>query len=116
MRRLLVLLFALLLPLQFAWGVTAAYCQHETATSQGAAHFGHHEHVHHGELKKPASGKLVIDNDCGACHGSGTAAASVGLAVADTLPVMEQAVGGLTLGHPSAPGGPPDRPQWIRLA
>jgi len=117
MRRLLVLVFALLLPLQFAWGVAAAYCQHEVSTSQGAAaHFGHHEHVHHGEPKKPAAGKLVIDSDCGACHGSGTAAPSVAISVTDALPVMEKASGSLTLGHPSAPGGPPERPQWIRLA
>ena len=116
MRRLLVLVFALLLPLQLAWGVAAAYCQHESPTTQSAAHFGHHEHVHHGELKKPAGTKLVIDNDCGACHGSGTAALSVVVSVTDAMQTMERAAASLPLGHPSPPGGPPDRPQWISLA
>ncbi len=115
MRRSLVLLFALLLPLQFAWGVAAAYCQHESSTSQGAAHFGHHEHVHKGELKKAAGVKLVVDNDCGVCHGSTAAVPNLAVAL-DAIPATEEAVSSLTRGHPSAPGGPPDRPQWIRLA
>ncbi len=106
----------LLLPLQFAWGVAAAYCQHEGSASQGAGHFGHHEHVHQGELKKMAGSKLVVDNDCGVCHGSGAGAPSVTALATDTMPMTQKATGVLTLGHPSAPGGPPDRPQWIRLA
>ena len=116
MRRLLVLLFAFLLPLQFAWGVAAAYCQHESPTSQAAAHVGHHEHVHKGELEKPAGGKLVVDNDCGVCHGSGTAASSVQVSASEFRPATVQATGVLILGHPSAPEGAPERPQWIRLA
>ncbi|MET0519921.1 MAG: cation efflux protein, CzcI family [Burkholderiaceae bacterium] len=116
MRRLLVLVFALLLPLQFAWAGAAAYCQHENTPPQGTAHLGHHEHVHKGEQGKPAGAKPVLDNDCGVCHGAGTAAlvgaASAGAAIA----AIEWAAGVGVPGHPSAPGGPPERPQWPHLA
>ena len=59
----LLVALSLLLPLQVAWGAAAAYCEHET-TTQGAKHFGHHQHehkadVHDAEAKKPMVKKLV---------------------------------------------------------
>ena len=119
MKRLFVLLVALLLPLQLAWGLAATYCQHET-TAEGARHFGHHTHVHT-EAKpdagnKAAAGKLVADFDCGFCHASPAAA----LPAFEALPeAPATAAPPLALGElrpPSAPQRAPDRPQWPRLA
>ncbi|MDY0745996.1 cobalt-zinc-cadmium resistance protein [Paucibacter sp. R3-3] len=122
MKRLFVLLVALLLPFQLAWGVAATYCQHET-TPQQARHFGHHTHVHT-EAKpdggktagKLAGAKLAADFDCGFCHASPAAA----LPAFEALPeAPATAVPPLALGDlrpPSAPQRAPDRPQWPRLA
>lgn len=44
MRRCLVLVLLLWLPLQFSWAAAAGYCGHEQR--KGAAHFGHHAHQH----------------------------------------------------------------------
>ncbi len=117
MVRLVALLLALLLPLQFAWGAAAAYCQHETGT-QAARHFGHHAHEHPADAgaKKPAGTKLAVDNDCMACHASGTALAGE---LPACLPALAQ-TGRLAAppldAHTSAPARAPDRPQWRRLA
>lgn len=66
MRRLVLLVLAVLLPLQFAWGAVAGYCQHESGGR--SHHFAHHEHVHKAESEKAADGKLVQDHNCGSCH------------------------------------------------
>lgn len=77
MRRWLPLLLIALLPLQFTWAATAAYCQHErTANTQ---HIGHHEHEHKDRAEQSVSSKekaekssvlssKVADSDCGYCH------------------------------------------------
>ena len=45
MRRLIAVLMFALLPFQFSWSAVAAYCMHESSTSQ-SQHLGHHEHQH----------------------------------------------------------------------
>jgi len=72
MRRLLVVLMLVILPLQFSWAAAATYCRYETS---GAAvrHFGHHEHKHASSSAQVAKGtkaKLLngSDCDCGFCH------------------------------------------------
>jgi hypothetical protein len=119
MSRLVALLFALLLPLQFAWGAAASYCQHEPAR-EVSQHFGHHEHVHKAgaatDGKKSADTKLAADNDCTACHAAGSAAPS------ESAAGMEPSVATRRMTFPSAPSlssalaRAPDRPQWLRLA
>ncbi|MCB5185961.1 hypothetical protein LG201_12175 [Methylobacillus gramineus] len=42
MKKLLLTLMILLLPLHSVWSIAAGYCQHDAADSQ--AHFGHHTH------------------------------------------------------------------------
>lgn len=115
MKRFFVLLLAVLLPLQFAWGAAAAYCEHET-TMQGAAHFGHHQHVHKANAEHgKALGKLVADHDCSFCN-TGTAALlptfgappqSAFVVLSQELPPEQR--------RPSALQRAPDRPQWLRL-
>jgi hypothetical protein len=70
MRRRLLLILILLLPLQLSWAAVASYCQNDSA--QTRTHFGHHEHQ---SGKKSAAGKdhgtkSLADNDteCGLCH------------------------------------------------
>ena len=118
MSRLVALLFALLLPLQFAWGAAASYCQHEPAR-EVSQHFGHHDHVHKADAtedKKVTDTKLVGDNDCTSCHAAGSAALS------ESAAGMEPPVATRRMTFPSAPSlssalaRAPDRPQWLRLA
>ncbi len=114
MYRLVALLFALLLPLQFAWGVAAAYCQHETAVQ--TAHFGHHAHEHQAEPKKPVSVKLVVDNDCTACHATCSMAACEAPSRLEALVLTRRLAIPALDAHASALARAPDRPQWLRLA
>lgn len=74
MRRSLLILLLLWLPLQFAWGAAASFCQHEEG--QGISHFGHHTHKHQGKSTS-ASGESTPDKkqtlagedfDCDYCH------------------------------------------------
>ncbi|MBU0588332.1 MAG: DUF2946 family protein [Gammaproteobacteria bacterium] len=67
MRRLLLILFLLALPLQFTWGAAARYCSHETVDS--VSHFGHHSHVHQTAVSDSAEPLASGDDtDCGYCH------------------------------------------------
>lgn len=114
MFRLVALLLALLLPLQFAWGVAAAYCQHET-TAQ-AAHVGHHTHEHKAEAKKPAAAKLAADGDCAACHATCIAVGCEAVARLEGLVLNGRLAAPLQGAYASAPARAPDRPQWPCLA
>lgn len=116
MKQLVAIILAVLLPLQFAWGAAAAYCQHETAP--GVHHFGHHTHVHADGKHdaKTAGGKLFVDSDCGFCHASPAAMLPDVSAVkpASTLASVPPVLGDIK--RASAPQRAPDRPQWPRLA
>jgi len=117
MYRLVALLLALLLPLQFTWGAAAAYCQHETSV-QTAKHIGHHAHEHKADegAKKPASVKLTVDNDCTACHATCSAVACEAPASMEALALTSRLAAPTFDAHASAPTRAPDRPQWRRLA
>jgi len=125
MRRLLILLFAIVLPLQFTWASAAAYCDHgreqqrEHATGDAPGwHFGHHAHQHEGDgggTKSKAAAKLP-DADCAVCHFAGTNV---------MLPVTAQPASHLfvtlryrmlPVDYGSIPARTPDRPQWPRIA
>ena len=114
MSRLVALLFSLLLPLQFAWGAAASYCQHEP-TREVPPHFGHHEHVHKADAKKATDTTLAGDKDCSSCHAAGSAA--LGESGADMEPpvAMRRMTFPPALVHSSAIARAPDRPQWLRL-
>ncbi|SPC20176.1 cation efflux protein, CzcI family [Cupriavidus taiwanensis] len=124
MQRLLLVLLALVLPLQFAWAGAAAYCGHEVAAS-AKAHFGHHEHRHQAgsgmqdPSADPAQDKAKLnlaDPDCGVCH-----IASLPFARADAqdLPALRRVELAPPVPQPrfsSHSARAPDRPQWPRLA
>lgn len=129
MQRLILILLALVLPLQFAWAGAAAYCRHEVAAASAKGHLGHHEHQHkaNGGNQDKAAGQAgdkaqdnaklgVPDPDCGVCH-----IASLPFARADAPDV--QAIRRVELARPAPQPGfsshsarAPDRPQWPRLA
>lgn len=118
MRRILILLLALLLPLQLAWAGAAAYCGHEKGAAS-SRHFGHHSHAHQERTAAghaDGEGAKLPDLDCAMCHFAG----SHGLVPATD---WSAAPGVATLQyHPlattwrSALARAPDRPQWSRPA
>lgn len=112
-----------MLPLQFSWAAVGMYCEHET---DGAGHFGHHEHQHkadagpHSDLlseademgdKAPGS----MDLDCGHCHGQ----CSVMLTLpAEPPELLSTATLSATTNEAGGAHAPtrPERPQWLHLA
>jgi len=115
MRRFLLTLLMFLLPFQFAWSATAAYCQHESSAAVEAQHFGHHEHSHK-ETGKTSGNKLAVDSDCGFCHGGGLPVLMQATSMQVTTSVDPSVLTADLAPPPSAPSRAPDRPQWLRLS
>lgn len=69
-KKYLLILLMLILPVQYSWSAAAVYCQHE----QGSPfHFGHHAHEHKVKAENGGShgkvGKVgMADTDCEYCH------------------------------------------------
>lgn len=95
MRRFVLILMMVLLPLQWSWAAAASVCGHE----QGKAHFGHHEHKHASSVETTAEPGHVEDGtaasyhpDCQVCHGIGsacmTSSAEVGAAWSSSRPPL----------------------------
>lgn len=114
MRRWLVLLFVVLLPLQFAWSAASAYCQHETDERQ-SQHFGHHFHVHEDGAKTTTASKLMADADCATCHATGAPLIAMKSDVRDFSATSTAAFHLAMRPFSSALVRAPDRPQWLRL-
>jgi len=113
MKRLLLLLLTLLLPLQFSWAALSPYCgdEHETVAAH-ALHDGHGGH-HHADADAPDGSDAAPD--CGHCHGHLT---PLPLAQAQAprlrLPMLWLEDGAAAT---LARAGPrPERPQWAALA
>jgi len=76
MRRWLLIFLLLVLPFQFSWAASAAYCQHERDAQP--AHWGHHEHepdrradssrTDDDAQKSPGIQPNAVLGDCAACH------------------------------------------------
>lgn len=62
-KKLLIILMLLALPLQFTWAAAAIYCQHERATANANAHFGHHQHQDDTELPGDNPQSLKVHKD-----------------------------------------------------
>jgi hypothetical protein len=73
MRRWLIYVLIVLMPVQLTWAAAAPYCGHET-TAAAADHVGHHEHQHDASLDVSppaddgAAAAPVLDSDCAFCH------------------------------------------------
>ncbi|WP_404299887.1 hypothetical protein [Alicycliphilus denitrificans] len=117
MRRLLLVLLLVFIPLQSVWAAAAAYCSHEAAPS--AVHFGHHVHQHHGDDDGDKAGtslaKTALDMDCHACHSMANAlhqdASATPLWVQDM-----QLAPPLRFTLPTPSPQRPERPNWPPLA
>jgi hypothetical protein len=136
-RRFLAIVLLALLPLQFSWAAVASYCKHET---QGAGHFGHHDHdhAHHAGASSDAGQAAdltadasltpnetgsaegdkapgAMDLDCGHCHGTCSAMLTWPLGMPD---VPSTAPPSATLDESGGAHAPtrPERPQWLPLA
>ncbi len=108
MSRWLLVLIALLLPLQLAWAGVAAYCgdSHELAVAHG---------LHHQHEQADASGDEPAAPDCGHCHGH-VSALPLRLPSLQATDARQQAQ---VLPSPPFSGlAPPrpERPQWQYLA
>jgi hypothetical protein len=111
MRKLIAILFILILPLQLTATASAAYCQHEQ-DSQAKQQLGHHAHEHKANQSADAgdSGdnpvKVGYDADCPSCHAFGIQA------VVSPMHTMFSATGGQAIPHDRAyvPDALPDAP------
>lgn len=67
-KKLLIILMLMVLPLQFSWAAAAAYCQHEI--NPATTHYGHHEHKHPASVEKSNDKEksAQVHTDCGYCH------------------------------------------------
>lgn len=110
MKRLVVLLLMLVLPLQIAWAAAGSYCTHEQ--SSATQHFGHHAHVHQAQPDDTDSeAPLQQHPDCNSCHAVTFSVLDAGVKLPDMSPpraALPKQVSPL----PSAPPGEPERPKW----
>ena len=70
MRRIILTLMILFLPVQGTWAAVTVYCNHETGNGE-SRHFGHHFHRHQASANGSSTDSSQtggIDNDCGFCH------------------------------------------------
>jgi len=64
MKRLLLILLLIMMPLQAVWAAGAAYCSHDEAKM----HPGHHMHKHPPAGNQDDDGPGSACDDCDACH------------------------------------------------
>ena len=115
MKRLWLLVLAVLLLGQGSYAAAGAYCLHEGERSSAAAHWGHHVHAHAGDDEARESGasgsKASFDGDCAFCH-AGSAFSPVLAAAVDfgaRAPFPDRA----SLPPPTSRSlDTPERPQW----
>lgn len=69
MRKLLIFIFLIVLPLQWTTAAAAAYCLHEI-DAPAQKHFGHHVHEHQASTSQTDNdpGNSDFDADCPSCH------------------------------------------------
>ena len=90
MRRWLVVLMLLVLPVQFVWAAAMPYCAHEAAAS-ASKHPGHHQHVHQGgsdaaKASDDGAGSGAHHADCASCHAGAAATLPLPPAVLASAP------------------------------
>jgi cytochrome c5 len=113
MRRWLLVLLLLVLPLQFAWAAAAPYCAHE-ATPAASKHPGHHQHVHQGgsdvaKAGDDGNGIGTDHTDCASCHAGAAATLpppAAGLATAPRDVLREQPLARYRSHTPAGPECP----------
>lgn len=119
-RKAVVLILLVLLPIQFVWGAATGYCEHETRTAD--THFGHHVHEHQAKLPTRSKDSAEVDRslggdhpDCPSCHLTSVSAVLDQVALmagsqADPLAAADEQ------SHPSFLRHRIERPNWRRAA
>lgn len=113
MRFWMIILLAVLMPLQLSWAATGRYCQHESDIT--SKHVGHHTHQHQVAERTESGGDFAktisVDMDCGTCH------AGCSMAIQEPDTVKNVALNLTFASRPivrlsPAPADRPERPQW----
>jgi len=114
MRRFVITLMLLVVPLQATWAVAAAYCQHENGAP--AQHFGHHDHQHHTQADDKTSSNplLAVDADCSSCHLSGISLLPMFAYLAPTMLVETESPPSSSTFIAVLASERPERPKWAR--
>lgn len=111
MKRWMLILLVLLMPLQYGWAAVGAYCVDEHSVAQLVADT-HADGVVHTEAD---SQQQPCDLGCSHCHGHG-------LSLPLSMPALPALAGNAAgAAEPPLPGlqalkPRPERPQWARLA
>ena len=112
MRRLWLIVVAVLALAQWSYAAAGAYCLHEGERSSASAHWGHHYHAHTGhEQAKTPDTKASFDGDCAFCH-AGTAFSPAPLVTVDAGPPAAPRSAAVLLHPASRSPDTPERPQW----
>jgi hypothetical protein len=116
MRFWIIILLAVLMPLQLSWAATGRYCQHESDIT--SKHVGHHTHQHQvterTELGGDFAKTISVDLDCGTCHtgcSMATQEPEVVKKIALTLMLAPRPI----VRSSPGPADRPERPQWDAL-
>ncbi|MCI1016745.1 cobalt transporter [Herbaspirillum huttiense] len=112
--RALIILLALLLPMQLSWAAMASYCQAEN--DRVPTHLGHHEHPsakaddHAGSEKSKTSDS---DVGCSLCHFSCMKSVQIYNSSVIVPPAAEQKSHPSYFPHPTSHiADGPDKPNW----
>lgn len=108
MRRCLLLLICLVLPVQLAWASAVGLCDHAPASD--AAHC-----VQHDGADPMDAGSLDLESDCSHCQAHGAPLIGV-LAVLGDTRLADVRVREDSSRPPAPPRARPERPNWSALA
>ena len=114
MRRWLMILILLCMPLQFSLAAVSAYCEHENGST--AQHAGHHHEADadHGDSSDSKAGHIAADS--GECQ-AGVTTAIFGSVHSLAVSAPSDVYIGYRVRVLSPPPLPlPERPNWIGLA
>jgi len=114
-KRLLLILMLLVLPLQSTWAVVATYCQHEKEVM--TTHFGHHEHEHaEDDAAGTEQSSATTHPDCLNCHGAAAGMAIAPSAFAGSLRLTKALLSRSARLLPAPIPHRPERPKWTVVA
>ena len=113
MRKLWLVLMAVVMLGQWSYAAAGTYCSHEGERSLAVAHWGHHFHSHASQEqgKDSPDSKAGFHGDCAFCHATGAfgpasfAAVDLGTHAVPLNPAVPWRPTGLS-------ADTPERPQW----
>ena len=111
MKRVLLILFVLLLPLESIWAAAGAFCGHEQDAG-AQQHFGHHADQHqHAPAGADSTATSLAVTDCGECHFGQCCFMLTSFNLKATATPVVYAVARMG-SPPTHPNARPERPKW----